>query len=104
MKTARGIYLDINESDYYYDLSIGSLSLRFYFSSEVYRKKFIERLPFYLTKMKVKTLGYDYNTKDSKFYDSLQAVWSKQFYKTIEKRGFKVEEKKEGDSSWQVVH
>lgn len=108
MKTARGIYLDINESDYYYDYKIGSLSLRFYFSSKVYCEKFKKRLPDYLLKKKIKFFGYDENPVFTmKLYSSRPVLenlfynWSIEFYKSIEKRGFKVIEK-EGDSSCQV--
>lgn len=108
MKTARGIYLDINESDYYYDYKIGSLSLRFYFSSKVYCEKFKKRLPDYILKNKIRLFGYDENpyfnmilNSGTTMGESLIYQWAIEFYKSIEKRGFKVI-KKEGDSSCQV--
>ena len=36
MKSKRGVYLDIFESDYYYDLD----GVRYYFSSQLYMNKF----------------------------------------------------------------
>ena len=43
MKTNRGIYLDLDESTYVYEFE----SLKFYFSSIVYLKKFVAQLPTY---------------------------------------------------------
>lgn len=81
MKTIRGIYLDIEESDYIYKF----LDYTFYFSSLSYLEKF-------------KNGHFEYIKKiTSKLSDELKVkVYASDillinYYKSIEKRGFRVE-------------
>ena len=80
MKTTRGIYLNLKESEYYCNLK----GLTFYFSSKQYLEKFINNVENYINtetmKMKVK-----YN-----IIISLDLFFMLSFYKKIEKRGFRV--------------
>lgn len=83
MKTQRGIYTNLDESDYYFSIN----GLRFYFSSEYYLKKFMTTFRNYI------------ETESKKIYDKFNInIDFKLFllvalYKKIEKRGFKVEYK-----------
>lgn len=80
MKTKRGIYLNLKESEYYCNFK----GLTFYFSSRQYLEKFINNVENYINtetmKMKVK-----YN-----IIISLDLFFMLSFYKKIEKRGFRV--------------
>lgn len=80
MKTNRGIYLDLNESTYVYEFE----SLKFYFSSIVYLKKFIAQLPTY-SKNEILKLNTKY--KCNLNANQMLAI---NLYKNIEKRGFRV--------------
>lgn len=80
MKTKRGIYLDINESDYYYDLD----GVRYYFSSEFNLTRFKNRVLDYVNEESIKLkLKYKININFDLFF-------SLAYYKKIEKRGFRV--------------
>ena len=81
MITVNGIYNDIDESTYYADID----KYRFYFSSPVYRKKFIYKLGSY-TEENSKKINLKYKTT----IDS-QELLMFTLYTTIEKRGFRVE-------------
>ena len=50
MKTVNGIYLNLEESDYIYDLD----GIRYYFSSELYRNKFKENVLNYVNENSIK--------------------------------------------------
>ena len=81
MLTVNGIYTDIYESTYYYDVD----NIRFYFSSKVYCEKFAKRFNDYCINEGLK-LDIRYNTNiDSKY---LMLV---KLYTMIEKRGFRIE-------------
>lgn len=80
MLTINGIYTDINESTYNYKVD----NLVFYFSSKMYRDKFITRSEaFYLEEQK--KLELKLNTKVD-----CKAVMLIKLYTMIEKRGFRV--------------
>lgn len=80
MKTMRGIYYDLEESDYIYRYR----NYKFYFSSKVYLRKFKERLKNYV------------NVENKKFQNRLKVdidfshIFALDLYKKIEKRGFLV--------------
>ena len=80
MKTKRGIYLNIKESDYSYNFK----GLIFYFSSKKYLEKFKETVKSYLEneiyKIKIK---YNINI-------SIDLFIIISYYKKIEKRGFRI--------------
>lgn len=80
MKTKRGIYLKLNESEYKFSFK----GLTFYFSSKKYLQKFVENLTNYIDfeteKFKVK-YGININ------FDTLFMI---SLYKKIEKRGFRI--------------
>lgn len=87
MKTVNGIYLDLNESDYIYDLD----GVRYYFSSEFYLRRFKERVLDYVNNESVK-LQLKYKIKFN--FDLFLTI---AFYKKIEKRGFRVEDISNGN-------
>lgn len=80
MKTARGVYHDLKESEYIVTVD----GIKFYFSSELYRQKFLKK-------------SWD---EKERFNESLNRVYKNQFdlsgdvlawirlYNRIEKRGF----------------
>lgn len=80
MKTSRGIYNDISESDYCFNYN----QLKFYFSSMSYMKKFEEKINTYIKNESFKLMNR-YNTNfDFVLFLSLS------LYRKIEKRGFNV--------------
>jgi YHS domain-containing protein len=86
--TAKGICLNLNESEYYFKIK----GLVFYFSSEFYRKKFVDEFENYLERETFK-LQVKYNMNIN--FDILFMI---SLYKKIEKRGFRIydeENKKE---------
>lgn len=82
MMTAKGIYLDLDESLYFYKYE----KYKFYFSSRLYRENFIKKVENYVNYEK-KKFEAKYNTivTDSVFFAFV-------LYSKIEKRGFRVEE------------
>lgn len=82
MVTKNGIYHDLNETIYFYRL----LNYKFYFSSKVYRDKFIARYPNFIKEESYKFKErFGFNLKN---YD----LFLFRLYSIIEKRGFLVEE------------
>ena len=80
MKSKRGVYLDIYESDYYYDLD----GIRYYFSSQLYLNKFKENVLNYVNENSIKLkLRYKINLNFDLFF-------TLSYYKKVEKRGFRV--------------
>ena len=80
MKSKRGVYLDIYESDYYYDLD----GIRYYFSSQLYLNKFKENVINYVNENSIKLkLRYKINLNFDLFF-------TLSYYKKVEKRGFRV--------------
>jgi hypothetical protein len=79
--TTKGIYLNLEDSTYFYKVR----NLKFYFSSQIYRAKFIQKLDRYMTEEKLR-LEIRYNTAvlDTLFFATV-------LYSKIEKRGFRVE-------------
>lgn len=86
MKSIRGVYLDIYESDYYFDFD----GVRYYFSSQFYLKKFKDNIINYVNENSIKLkLRYKININFDLFF-------SLSYYKKIEKRGFRVIELSSG--------
>lgn len=82
MKSKRGVYLDIYESDYYYDLD----GVRYYFSSQLYLNKFKDNVMNYVNENSIKLkLRYKINLNFDLFL-------TLSYYKKVEKRGFRVVE------------
>ncbi len=80
MKTARGIELDLKESDY----SFNFLDLLFFFSSEFYRDKFATELS---KTIKEETFKLENKYKNKIMCERLIAIF---LYKRIEKRGYRI--------------
>ena len=84
MKSARGIYYDLKESDYFVKLDINNEEIILYFSSLFLRKKFLDNIGTYI---------HNENTKLScNFQIDIDAtkLLILSYYKKIEKRGFRV--------------
>lgn len=80
MKTKTGIYLNLNESEYFVNLA----ELTFYFSSELYRNKFKKLVPEFIKNENIKmNIKYDINI-------NLDLYFAISLYKKIEKRGFRI--------------
>lgn len=81
MLTINGIYTDIYESTYYYEVG----NMKFYFSSVVYRDKFAARYEnFWLEEQKKLEVKFGCNIK-------CKSLMLMKLYTMIEKRGFRVE-------------
>ena len=78
--TAKGICLNLNESEYYFKYK----GLIFYFSSEFYKKKFADEISSFIETETLK-LQVKYNININ--FDILFML---SLYKKIEKRGFRV--------------
>ena len=77
MKTRKGIYLDLKESEY--KLILGGLE--FYFSSELYMQKFKKLVVNFMNEET--TIRYNVNI-------NLDLFFAISLYKRIEKRGFRI--------------
>lgn len=84
MMTAKGIYLDLSESTYFYKFD----DYKFYFSSKFYRGNFIKRVEKEIKNEKVK-FESKYNTIITNY-----TFFAFYIYAKIEKRGFRVEDTK----------
>lgn len=84
MKSARGIYYDIKESDYYTKLNVNNEEIILYFSSNFLKKKFLDNITMYIHNENIKlSLLYKIDIDATKLL-----ILS--YYKKIEKRGFRV--------------
>ena len=84
MKSARGIYYDIKESDYYTKLNVNNEEILLYFSSLFLRKKFLENVGNFIHNENLKlSLQFKIDIDATKLL-----ILS--YYKKIEKRGFRV--------------
>ena len=84
MKSARGIYYDLKESDYVVILNVNNKEIRLFFSSLFIRKKFIENIYEYIKNQNMKLSSmYKLNI-------DLTEMLLLSYYKKIEKRGFRV--------------
>lgn len=84
MKSARGIYYDIKESDYYTKFNINNEEIVLYFSSLFLRKKFLDNVGNYIHSENLKlTIQYKIDIDATKLL-----ILS--YYKKLEKRGFRV--------------
>lgn len=81
-KTRYGVYIRINNelTEYYYKLN----NLQFYFSSPVYRDKFIEKVQDFITQ--------ESNKFENKYnvMINFSNIFSIILYKMVEKRGFSI--------------
>lgn len=82
MITAKGIYLDLEDSTYFYKVD----RYKFYFSSQFYRSNFIKKLENF-TKVEKIRFETRYNT-----FLTNTTFFAFVLYSKIEKRGFRVEE------------
>lgn len=80
MKTAKGICLNLRESEYFYKYK----GLIFYFSSEFYKKKFAENVANFIETETYK-LQVKYNININ-----FEIMFMISYYKKIEKRGFRI--------------
>lgn len=80
MKSIRGIYYDLLESDYIYEYK----DFKFYFSSQTYLTKFKERIKDFVAMESIKMDIYFNVTGD---YEKILLL---KLYRKIEKRGFRV--------------
>lgn len=80
MKTAKGICLNLNESDYFFNYK----GIIFYFSSEFYKKKFVDNIQNYIENETYK-LQVKYNINLN-----IDVMLMISLYKKIEKRGFRI--------------
>ena len=84
MKSARGIYYDLKESNYFVNLTINSENIVLYFSSLFLRKKFLDTVSDYIHTENMKLLiMYKIDIDATK-------LLLLSYYKKIEKRGFRV--------------
>ena len=84
MKSARGIYYDLKESDYFVEMNINSEKIILYFSSLFIRKKFLENVGDYIHNENLKlSITYKIDLDATKLL-----ILS--YYKKLEKRGFRV--------------
>jgi YHS domain-containing protein len=83
MKTKRGIYTDIKESDYFYTIR----GITFYFSSMFYLRNFIKEMEKELFTFN-KRLNNVYKNKFDIEMDKLALI---RLYQLIERRGFRIE-------------
>lgn len=84
MKSARGIYYDLKESEYFVEMNINSEKITLYFSSLFIRKKFLENITEYIHNENLKlSITYKIDIDATKLL-----ILS--YYKKLEKRGFRV--------------
>lgn len=84
MKSARGIYYDLKESEYFAFLTINNELITFYFSSLFNRKRFLNKMTSFTHDENLKlTINYNVNIDATK-------LLLLSLYKKIEKRGFRV--------------
>lgn len=84
MKSARGIYYDLKESDYFVKLDINSETIILYFSSNFNRKRFLENVGEYIHNENLKlSIMYKIDIDATK-------LMILSYYKKLEKRGFRV--------------
>lgn len=84
MKSARGIYYDLTESDYVFEININKENIKFYFSSIFLMKKFTNNVEYYIHNENSKLVSY------YKIDIDARKLLMISYYKKIEKRGFKV--------------
>lgn len=84
MKSARGIYYDIKESDYEVKLNVNNEEILLYFSSKFLKNKFLDNIANYIHNENIKlSITYKIDIDATKLL-----ILS--YYKKIEKRGFRV--------------
>ena len=84
MKSARGLYYDLKESEYFASLDINGERIILYFSSLFTRKRFLENIGNYI---------HNQNSKIISIYKidiDMTKLLILSYYKKIEKRGFRV--------------
>lgn len=84
MKSVRGIYYDLKESDYFVKMNINNEEIILYFSSLFLKKKFLDNIGLYTHNENIKlSCNYKIDIDATKLL-----ILS--YYKRIEKRGFRV--------------
>lgn len=84
MKSARGIYYDLKESEYFVEMNINNEKIVLYFSSLFIRRKFLENISEYIHNENLKlSITYKIDIDATKLL-----ILS--YYKKLEKRGFRV--------------
>lgn len=84
MKSVRGIYYDLKESDYFVKMNINNEEILLYFSSLFLKKKFLDNIGLYTHNENIKlSCNYKIDIDATKLL-----ILS--YYKRIEKRGFRV--------------
>lgn len=81
MKTYYGTFTDINESDIFAIYG----ELKFYFTSNYIKKKFIENIDYYVNLEELKVINKYQISIELKEYLS---IW---YYKKIQKKGYRIE-------------
>jgi YHS domain-containing protein len=82
MKTARGIYLNLNDSDYYLDIE----GLRVFFSSKFNKERFTKNIMNYVEEENQKIINKYHMNINLKLFLMIS------YYKKIEKRGFRIKD------------
>lgn len=80
MKSIRGVYYNLDESDYIFEYK----DMKFYFSSNTYLTKFKEKYKDYLG---MESIKMDIYFNATGYYDRILLL---KLYRKIEKRGFRV--------------
>lgn len=89
--TARGIYHNLNESEY----AISNTDVAFFFSSKLYRCKFLEEHKEYRIEFRERLArAMDVEGMNTDFLSDIY------FYRQVEKRGFRVVKEDEGGNFW----
>ena len=84
MKSARGIYYDLKESDYVAELNINGEEIKLFFSSNFIKTRFLEKVGNFIHNENIRiTVMYRIDVDATKLL-----ILS--FYKRLEKRGFRV--------------
>lgn len=84
MKTVRGIYYDLKESDYHTCINVNNEKIDLYFSSKYLKNKFLEKVGEVIHNENLK-LSFTY-----KFDIDATKLIILSYYCKIEKRGFRV--------------
>ena len=79
------VYQNIEESPIFYQYE----NFKFYFSSQLYRRNFKNRIEEYLKEETYKIMNR-YKVLNDRFFEILKEVLLISYYKKIEKRGFRV--------------
>lgn len=79
------VYQNIEDSPFFFQYE----NYKFYFSSQFYRRNFMNRIDNYILEESYK-IKNRYKIINDKFFEILKEVLLVSFYKKIEKRGFRI--------------